>query len=938
MIRNMNCGMDYPVTLEEYISHQEKVKKYSFSSGWCPTCHNSLRRRTQSETVEPCRKKYKDMKPQKKYLASHEYENMDLEYELKGCWYDIGSNSCRIRSNLCELPTSYINNTNNCQVNPPVTIFNKMSTNDRSDFVNSLENSFKNYEQSLKLLDYTEHKTVSIDYLEKCPTDRLRNTEKLQNIQSHYNTIVKVDDVGQTKITNKASSDNHIENEKRFNVIDSKFNPSPNIIYDTHTYFDKQKETPEPLNALYAKEMDYLRNKLKELKSETYKNQTSARMIAESLAAKDEIEENRGMLSRINSPRFIRPSKPKVISVKTKSRLGSAKLRRTSAKAPVLITSQPESENLLSDYSDTDESIKEDDEDSPTFEISSSESSKIISVPDGNFAAGDTSVWPIRESLFPHVSPYILFNTFDAAEPRMITIGRKFFKWKLSTITPILVRKVIVNSGFVMVRKSNQWLGTWGKHIKSPMFKTLKDYQKLNHFPGTFQLGRKDRLWRNFQRLINAYGLKEFGFLPHTFVLPQELKQLKLHWDQRGAGIDWWIIKPPASARGVGIRVINKWSQLPKKTSLVVQKYITQPYLINGSKFDLRLYVLVTSFHPLRVYLYGEGLVRFASVKYSNNAKDSKEKYMHLTNYSINKLSSHYTANEDAFSCQGHKWTISKLLEYLSTQGVNTKVLWRDLETLVIKTMIACEPPITELCTENMNNRYNCYELFGVDVLLDNKLKPWLLEVNISPSLHSSSPLDEYVKGPLVQSMFNMVQFQLPSRLLQAAYTNNPRCFEPKLFTMNLTQKEINKHNKFVYHERRSDYLEPILDHLTGDDIRHLIQAEDELQARDKFKRIFPTASTYKFLNFMEPRYYNRLFDAWETKYEKNREAGIRRLQDLCSDRVHLKGASCGGFRKNGIFLDQEEWKTKPQVQNEQSRQVVAEINADNESVSSNPI
>lgn len=69
----------------------------------------------------------------------------------------------------------------------------------------------------------------------------------------------------------------------------------------------------------------------------------------------------------------------------------------------------------------------------------------------------------------------------------------------------------------------------------------------------------------------------------------------------------------PASARGVGIKVINKWSQLPKKTSLVVQKYIAKPYLINGSKFDLRLYVLVTSFHPLRIYLYPDGLARFAS-------------------------------------------------------------------------------------------------------------------------------------------------------------------------------------------------------------------------------------------------------------------------------------------------------------------------------------
>ncbi|RZC39534.1 tubulin polyglutamylase TTLL4-like, partial [Asbolus verrucosus] len=504
---------------------------------------------------------------------------------------------------------------------------------------------------------------------------------------------------------------------------------------------------------------------------------------------------------------------------------------------------------------------------------------------------GDTLGWPVRPSLFPHIPPYIRFSTYDAEVPVRVPAGRRLFKWKLSTITPIVVRKTLANSGFVMVRKSNQWLGTWGKHMKSPIFKTLKETQKLNHFPGTFQLGRKDRLWRNFQRLINKFGHKEFGFIPQTFILPQELKILKHNWEYKnGNGSDAWIIKPPASARGVGIKVINKWSHLPKKTSLVVQKYISNPYLINGSKFDLRLYVLVTSFNPLRIYLYPDGLARFASAKYSEDVKDLKDRYVHLTNYSINKLSSQYTANEDANACQGHKWTITKLLEYLGKQGVDTKVLWRNLQQLVIKTIITGEAPIHQLCEENMLSRYNCYELFGVDILLDENLKPWLLEVNISPSLHSSSPLDAHVKGPMVQMLFDLAQFHFPPRLSQTV-RQSPQCYEPKLYTTTLTKKEREKHNLFVQYESRQDYLDDVLLELTGDDVRKLTQAEDELAAKGRFERIFPTSQTHKYLNFMEVRYYNRLFDAWEAKYEKNRQAGVGRLRALCAEKVHLKVA-----------------------------------------------
>jgi len=72
----------------------------------------------------------------------------------------------------------------------------------------------------------------------------------------------------------------------------------------------------------------------------------------------------------------------------------------------------------------------------------------------------------------------------------------------------------------------------------------------------------------------------------------------------------------PASARGIGICVINKWKDVPKQRPIIVQQYISRPLLINRNKFDLRLYVYVTSFDPLRLYLYDDGLVRFASSKY----------------------------------------------------------------------------------------------------------------------------------------------------------------------------------------------------------------------------------------------------------------------------------------------------------------------------------
>lgn len=73
----------------------------------------------------------------------------------------------------------------------------------------------------------------------------------------------------------------------------------------------------------------------------------------------------------------------------------------------------------------------------------------------------------------------------------------------------------------------------------------------------------------------------------------------------------------------------------------VISRYINNPLLINGHKFDLRIYVAVTSFDPLRVYVYKEGLARFATEQYSSTISIDN-KYAHLTNYSVNKKSGNY--------------------------------------------------------------------------------------------------------------------------------------------------------------------------------------------------------------------------------------------------------------------------------------------------------
>lgn len=245
---------------------------------------------------------------------------------------------------------------------------------------------------------------------------------------------------------------------------------------------------------------------------------------------------------------------------------------------------------------------------------------------------------PLKRSLFSNVPPTINFvHHNEVSVESMPAELRKLLRWKLSNITPAVVKRVVTNSGFRLMRKTcTEWGGTWGKHMKAEFFKELHECQKINHLPGTFNIGRKDRLWKNYHKLRLKFGKDEFSFLPRTFCLPSDTKLLKKVWEKRGCKAKW-IVKPPALARGTGISVVNKWSQIPKTRPLIVQKYVAKPHLINDTKYDLRIYVLLTSLNPLRIYLYDEGLVRFASNTYRSDSKSLSDVYTHLTNYSLGK-------------------------------------------------------------------------------------------------------------------------------------------------------------------------------------------------------------------------------------------------------------------------------------------------------------
>ena len=312
----------------------------------------------------------------------------------------------------------------------------------------------------------------------------------------------------------------------------------------------------------------------------------------------------------------------------------------------------------------------------------------------------------------------------------------------------------------------------WMRRVGEAFHQSLRECQLLNHLPNERALVNKGDLAHYLKifdrtRPIGDLALSEFYPETYRLYVEEECRAFFAQLPEQDARENAWIFKPTDSSRGRGVQITwqfeglkQMYRDLDSETfawaigggeEYVVQRYLANPLLLHGRKSEIRVYWLIACPNPLLVLLFKEGTTRLNSRPY--RLDDFDDELVHVTNVYQQK---HHPEYNPALVL---KWSFSRLESYLAEErkSVGPSFIDRRLRPQLNERLGFALGATAERLAQ-VPARGHFFGLYGADFILDDRLRPWLTEVQLTPGLGGDDPVKRRVVVPMLDEAVQIVR------------------------------------------------------------------------------------------------------------------------------------------------------------------------------------
>ena len=304
------------------------------------------------------------------------------------------------------------------------------------------------------------------------------------------------------------------------------------------------------------------------------------------------------------------------------------------------------------------------------------------------------------------------------------------------------------------------WKVTDNNHKDIGVDENKNKYQFIGNFPldDTY----KDGLNRFYNKFKDKFP-KDYNYIPETYLFPEQKNEIlqkfkHYHYDPKNV----WLFKPARDSFGHGIKILDNYDDIKnaKQKRFLISRYIMNPLLINNKKFDMRAYVLVTGMNPLKIYFYRDGYLKLTVKNFTLSHEYIDDGCVHITTSDTNLEcfdGKEYKYDIDIYDEKSHFYSYVYFERYCAKNGINYTDIMNQMKDIFVKTFISLNSDFLELMEKRANKDRNSYQLYGLDLIIDQNHRVHLLELNRNPTMRNGHAVCDYMYDSLITDILNII-------------------------------------------------------------------------------------------------------------------------------------------------------------------------------------